>query len=187
MPNPEPEAAPRARRAPSIERRVLLALGVTLGVYTLSVATHLGEFWPFSIYPMFSRAGKPWTRATVIDVTDAAPDTGFGPWAFEQLPGPVRAANSVGISTNDMSKFVQLTHDWSAERQRALRALWQPALDQGRSLLLLRVNGRLEPGGDVRVEYTGLVRMDPEGTVLNPQLGPPVGAPASATAAASAP
>jgi hypothetical protein len=174
MSDSEPEAVPAARRRSSMERRALVALAVTLGVYTLSVATHLGEFWPFSIYPMFSQAGKPWTRATVIDVTDAAPGTGFGPWAFHELPGPVRAANSVGISTNDMSKFVQLTHDWTPERQRALRALWQPALDEGRSLLLLRVNGRLDPAGGVEVKYTGLVRMEPEGTFLNPaaQSGP---------------
>ena len=26
---------------------------------TLLVSTHLGEFWPFSIYPMFSRGGHP--------------------------------------------------------------------------------------------------------------------------------
>ena len=31
--------------------------------------SHEGEFWPFSIYPMFSQAGNPWTRAMVLDVT----------------------------------------------------------------------------------------------------------------------
>lgn len=40
-----------------------------LVVYGLLVAIHLGEFWPFSIYPMFSQTGNPWTGAAErIDV-----------------------------------------------------------------------------------------------------------------------
>jgi hypothetical protein len=45
-------------------------IGIILLIYAVLVASHEGEFWPFSIYPMFSQAGNPWTRAMVIDVTD---------------------------------------------------------------------------------------------------------------------
>ena len=42
-----------------------------LGAFWISgalLATNLGEFWPFSIYPMFSKAGGEWTRAVVLEI-----------------------------------------------------------------------------------------------------------------------
>ena len=38
---------------------------VVLVVYAVTVATNLGEFWPFSIYPMFSQGGNNWSRSLV--------------------------------------------------------------------------------------------------------------------------
>lgn len=57
-------------------KRALHIVGGVLVVYALLVATHLGEFWPFSIYPMFSQAGTPWTRAVVRELpSQTDPDT----------------------------------------------------------------------------------------------------------------
>ena len=56
------------------------ALRITLGtliVYALLVATHLGEFWPFSIYPMFSQAGNPWSRAVVREMPPGTDSRGI--------------------------------------------------------------------------------------------------------------
>src|SRR5690625_1138715 len=50
--------------------KALKILGVLFLVHAILVSTHEGEFWPFSIYPMFSQAGNPWARAMVLDVTD---------------------------------------------------------------------------------------------------------------------
>lgn len=153
-----------------LRQRAMIALGATLAVYTVSVAPHEGEFWPFSIFPMFSQAGKPWTRALVVDVTDAADGFGWGPWELEQLPGPPRSSRSMDFSTNDLSKFVQLTETWTDERQAALRRFLRPALDDGRRLLLLKVTGRSTPSGP-EVLFTGLVRVDARELHLNPKLG----------------
>ena len=51
-----------------IQKSVRITL-ISFIIYGALVATHEGEYWPFSIYPMFSKAGNPWTRAIVRDVT----------------------------------------------------------------------------------------------------------------------
>src|SRR5690625_7490964 len=55
---------------PQQASKALKILGVLFLVHAILVSTHEGEFWPFSIYTMFSQAGNPWERAMVLDVTD---------------------------------------------------------------------------------------------------------------------
>lgn len=45
-------------------------IGIVLLINILLVSTHRGEFWPFSIFPMFSQAGNPWSRGVVENVRD---------------------------------------------------------------------------------------------------------------------
>ncbi|MBC8066723.1 MAG: hypothetical protein IAG13_00185 [Deltaproteobacteria bacterium] len=162
------------RDTPADDRRLrhrgLVAIAVTLALYAATVATHLGEFWPFSIYPMFSLAGRPWSRAMLIDVT-GAPEIGWHARTAEELPGPTISTRSVALSTNDLSKFVQLTADWSEIRVRTLRTLLAEPLSHGREIVLLRANGRLEPDGGVTVRFTPVVRLSADQTSINPQLG----------------
>jgi hypothetical protein len=151
-------------------RRALLAAGATLLVYTVSVATHEGEFWPFSIFPMFSGAGKPWRRALMLEVPDLDQTPGWGPWTLDQLPGKPFPTHAADVSTNDLSKFVQLTQKWSDERTRALRKLYASALEQGRNLLLLRADGKKSSEGALSIALTGLVRLNNDATIVNPAL-----------------
>lgn len=149
--------------------RAMLAIGVTFAVYVVTVASHLGEFFPFSIYPMFSQAGKPWTRALMVEVEPSTSDA-WGPWTLQDLPGAPFVNDSIGVNTNDLSKFIQLTDDWTDERVATLRKLYAPALADGRSLLLLRGQGKLVGEDEVAIAMTGLIRIDPEQSVVNPAL-----------------
>lgn len=151
-------------------RRALLAAGATLLVYTVSVATHEGEFWPFSIFPMFSGAGKPWRRALMLEVPNLDQTPGWGPWTLDQLPGKPFPTHAADVSTNDLSKFVQLTQKWSDDRTHALRKLYASALEQGRHLLLLRADGHRTTEGAVSIALTGLVRFSNHATLINPAL-----------------
>lgn len=151
----------------------MLAVGGTLGVYTVSVATHLGEFWPFSIFPMFSQAGKPWVRALMVDITDAAEPPGWGPYTLTDLPGVPYAGRSVGVSANDLAKFAKLTDNWTEERIKALRELYASPLAERRELMLLRARGRFEQGADgksVVISLEGVIRLRQAGEQLNPDL-----------------
>lgn len=107
-------------------KSIRILLGV-LVVYGVLVATHDGEFWPFSIFPMFSSAGQPWTRALVRDVPYDASDTLlWAPRTLETLPGRAVTLDEVGVSQNDLSVFLERTHFWTPERRQTLTALLQP-------------------------------------------------------------
>lgn len=154
---------------PALGRRGFFALTTTFAAYAALVATHRGEFWPFSIYPMFSLAGRPWRRALMVEVAPSA-EVEWVPTTLDALPGPPVSTASIGISTNDMSKFVQLTDVWDDERIATLREQWSPVLAEGRSLLLFRADGHLERGGEVVTELTPLVRLDTDGHRVNPMI-----------------
>lgn len=147
----------------SARRRAMHAVGAVLALWALIVVLHHGEFWPFSIYRMFARAGQPWTNALVIEVDPARPrgERPWGPWSLDQLPGAVYPANTVGVSALDVAQMVKLTNDWTDERVGPLRKLFAPALSEGRSLMVVRADGRLN--GGVEVELTGVVVLAPDG------------------------
>ena len=153
----------------SARRRAMQAVGAVLVVWALTVLPHHGEFWPFSIYPMFARAGQPWTNALVVEVGPQGSD-GWGPWKLDQLPGTIYPARATGVSAIDLAQMVKLTHAWTDERVGLFRKLFTPALTDGRSLLLVRADGRLSSAGDADVELTGLVLLRPDGNIVNPQL-----------------
>ena len=166
-------AANESDPSSKLQRRAMLAVGSTLGFYVVSVATHLGEFWPFSIYPMFSRAGRPWTRAMMVDITDSPELENWGPWSLDDLPGTPFPTREVGVSANDLAKFVQLTKSWTDERISALRELYSAPLAQKRRLMLLKAEGRFvegTEGREVSISLVGLVRLSATQALVNPQL-----------------
>ena len=150
-------------------RRSVRAILTTLLVYALLVATHLGEFWPFSIYPMFSQAGNPWSRAVVRDL-GAVPADLWATATADDLPGQPYPLLEHGVDPIDLSNFVSKTTTWDADRVAGLRAMFYADRLDDRALLVMRVNGRMDEQDSVRVEFVpyALVRRDT--TLLRPQL-----------------
>lgn len=156
---------------PSLYSRARSILLGTLLVYGLLVATHEGEFWPFSIYPMFSQAGNPWSRAVVREVspTEAVPWTSVS--SFDALPGSPFPLAEHGIDPIDLANFVSKTQTWDADRLNGLRTMFYDRVDQ-QGLLVVRVNGRLAGQDTVALEYVPYVLMRTDTTALNPSLAP---------------
>lgn len=154
-------------------RSVRVLVG-TLIVYALLVAPHEGEFWPFSIYPMFSQGGNPWSRAVVYDVTDNLGESGE-PLAWETvqdedaLPGKPFALGDHSIDPIDLSNFVSKTEIWHAERVQGLRQMFHDHVGQ-RDLLVVRVNGRITAQDSVVVEYVPYALLRDEDTELHSDL-----------------
>lgn len=151
-------------------RRLLLG---TLAVYALLVATHLGEFWPFSIYPMFSQGGNAWSRAIVRDVSAARAGGEGVRWQpverAGRLPGEPFPLLRYGIDPIDLANFVSKTKTWDADRLGGLRTMFHDHVGQ-RDLLVMRVNGRLTEGDSVVVEYVPYVLLRADSTAANPRL-----------------
>jgi len=132
------------------KKRAVSILGIIMIIYASLVATHEGEFWPFSIYPMFSQAGNPWTRSFVRDVTSEDRPIQGDIQSNEELYGVPFALNTVGVHQNDLSNFMSKNKDWTPEKKEAVRKYFESVIDE-KELLVYKVSGAL---GDQQVDFT---------------------------------
>jgi hypothetical protein len=150
--------------------RGMKILGVILIIYAALVATHEGEFWPFSIYPMFSQAGNPWTRAMVIDVTHTDEELIWQvqhPGNLYGVPVPVRR---YGVDQIDYSNFMSKTESWTEERMDALLTMFGPHNLEGKMWMAAKVHGRMIGTDSVAVEVVPWLLMHEDGVLRNPNL-----------------
>lgn len=156
----------------NFRRTSIRALLGTLLVYALLVATHLGEFWPFSIYPMFSQAGNPWTRAVVREMP---PDTDkLDSWemvAFSELPGEPYPLVPRGINQNDVANYVSKTETWTPERRRGLRNMFAKSRTLPQPLLVMKVRGTPE-ADSVAIHASPVMLITSDSLKLHPDLNP---------------
>lgn len=130
-----------------LARRTLRVLGVVVVVYAVAIATHGGEFWPFSSYSMFARAGRPWQRALVRVLDEATADGALADsYAPDALPGSPLALAPLGIPQNDLSSLLQRAEVWGDTERKALARLFGTAPCRA-PLLVLRASGAIEAEG----------------------------------------
>lgn len=151
------------------KRRAWRALLLTILAYGFLTGTHEGEFWPFSIYPMFSQGGNPWSRAIVRDVSEE-PIRGWQPVSLADLPGEPYPLIDHGVDPIDLSNFVSKSRRWDEARVGGLRKMFGEHELEDRTLLVMRVNGLITPEDSVVVEFVPYVRMGAEGSILNDEL-----------------
>jgi len=142
-------AGSQARERPSTataSRATKALIGVGIA-HALLAATHGGEFWPFSIYPMFSRAGRPWARALVIEAGPSPLRQQLdAQYRLDDLPGTPLGLEALGIPQNDVSSLVQRADHWGVPEIAALKHLFG-SLPCQHALIVLVVRGRLAEGG----------------------------------------
>jgi hypothetical protein len=151
----------------NLYHRSIRIVGATLLVYAVLVATHLGEFWPFSIYPMFSQAGNPWTRAVVRTVPDDPEAISWDAVPLSDLPGDPYPVLPKGINQNDVANYVSKTSAWTKQRVRGFRSLFEDNYDFARPLLVMKVRGELV-GDSVSIRATPVLLMETDTTRFNP-------------------
>lgn len=150
------------------QKRSARALLGTLLVYALLVATNLGEFWPFSIYPMFSQGGIAWSRAVVREVPDDS--VRWDPTRLDDLPGDPYPLAQHGIDHIDLANFVSKTVVWDDERLAALRKMFgEDELDR-HDLLVMRARGRIAASDSVILSFEPYVLLTKEETMPNADL-----------------
>lgn len=154
-------------------RKAAKAVIITLLVYGVLVATHLGEFWPFSIFPMFSQAGNQWTRAMSMDITDEYDIYGEQVWTIDtvdELPGTHFALRANAIDQIDFANFVSKTRDWNEVRVQALRDMIGERHLIERKLMVYKVTGYLNDSNEMVVKATPFILLTPQGNEFNPNL-----------------
>jgi hypothetical protein len=139
-------------------------------VYGILVATHKGEFWPFSIYPMFSQAGNPWTRAIVRDVTNTPDSLVWQTTDLETIQGSPVELKKTGVDQIDFSNFVSKTKVWDDDRKKALIKMFGPSnLGQSR-WIISKVQGKLNEQDSVIVKAVPFLMVTRDTVFTNPLL-----------------
>lgn len=143
----------------------------TLLVYAVLVSTHKGEFWPFSIYPMFSKAGRPWTRALVQDVSNQPDSLYWQTTDIEHLHGPVVALQNTGVEQIDFSNFVSKTDDWDQKRKQAIAKMFHASsLSGDTKWIVTKVRGHLTEDDSVIVDAIPFLMVTRDSVYENPLL-----------------
>lgn len=157
---------------PQFSKKPFKVLMGTLLVYAVLVSTHKGEFWPFSIYPMFSKAGQPWTRAIVRDVSNTPDDLRWQTTQFDSIRGDAIALRTTGVDQIDFSNFISKTQNWTEKRKQALITMFGPSNLGDESWMIHKVNGRLIGKDSVTVEAVPFLMVTRDSVTTNPTLPP---------------
>ena len=148
---------------------VLFHLGHFGSVWPAGEPRHeLGEFWPFSIYPMFSQGGNPWVRTHMREVPDLADPDLWHNRSFDDLLGTPYALGPRGINQNDIANFISKTRTWNERRVAGIRSVFEGDLQQ-KNLLIYRADGSITDG-NVSVVFTPFLLMASDTTYFNPDL-----------------
>lgn len=150
--------------------RGIKVIGVTVLIYAILVAPHEGEFWPFSIYPMFSQAGNPWTRAMVVDVTQKPETVIWERYALQELESNVVPVIDYGVDQIDFSNFVSKTEHWSDIRRNALITMFGSQAIGSQRWMVSKVSGEMVGSNSVVVEVIPFILITSDSTYLNPNI-----------------
>jgi hypothetical protein len=131
-------------------------------LYGVLVATHKGEFWPFSIFPMFSQAGGEWSRAVVREVPREEAPTDWEPLLQTELPGEPLALTDYGLR-HDLANLAreEAPTDWEPLLQTELPGEPLALTDYGLRHDLANFIARTERWDDSRVEGLRHMLADP--------------------------
>ena len=143
---------------------------ITFLIYGVLVATHEGEFWPFSIYPMFSQAGNPWTRAMVLEVTNEPEDQIWQTYSLRDLPFDAVPVGQYGVDQIDYSNFISKTENWTPERKEALINMFGRDHIGSARWIAAKADGELVGRDSVVVRIIPFLMMSQEGVQRNPHL-----------------
>lgn len=158
----------------SFQKKTTRCLIAVFLVYGVLVAPHEGEFWPFSIYPMFSQAGNPWTRALVRDVSDVPDSLIWQSTDLQTLNGSPIALQDYGVDQIDFANFVSKTEEWPPKRKQALHVMFGKENIKDRKLMVMKVNGRLVGDDSVTVEAVPLLLVTDQKVEANSNVEEPI-------------
>ena len=154
-------------------KKSIKVIGLTFLIYALLVATHLGEFWPFSIYPMFSQAGNPWSRSIVREIPRSDDPDKTIAWTAvdaDNLPGLPVALDDHGVDPIDLANFVSKTEKWDNNRVEGLRNMFRADELGLQQLLIFRAIGAMNEADSVVLSFEPYVLVNQEGALVNPGL-----------------
>ncbi len=149
--------------------RLRACIIATLVIYGALVATHEGEFWPFSTYQMFSQGGLPWDKPVLLELdAEACKTSEFS--SLEELNEFGVALNPYGIDHRDFSNFARHLSNPGEEELLALRSLLQPVIDGNEGLCITAIYAETS-GSDINLTFTPAMYLSRDETILLREAG----------------
>jgi len=139
-------------------------------VNILLVASHKGEFWPFSIFPMFSQAGKEWSRGVVEQVSDSTRADLWHTKPIGEIEDRILPLEDYGIHEIDFANFITKTKVWNEKRLNGMRSTFQIDQYPGEMWLATRVRGYMNEEDSVVIEAIPMFLFTADTTMKNPNL-----------------
>jgi len=147
-------------------------IGIVLLVNILLVSTHRGEFWPFSIFPMFSQAGNPWSRGVVENVQDSTRSNLWQTKPIAEIDSRILPLEKYGIHEIDYANYISKTKNWNAKKINGLRSTFQIDNHPGQMWIASRVVGSLTDQDSVKIQAIPMFLFTADTTIKNPNLFP---------------
>lgn len=145
-------------------------IGIVLVINILLVSTHEGEFWPFSIFPMFSQAGQPWSRGVVENVQDTTRADLWETKPISKIEDRVLPLQEYGIHEIDFANYISKTDNWTDKRINGLRSTFQIEEHPGQMWMATRVVGSITDGDSVAIQSIPMFLFTADTTYKNPRL-----------------
>jgi hypothetical protein len=156
-------SAGEAANPSAAERRFRIVACVLLALFICAISVGDGEFWPFSKFPMFSRAGRSWKRAIVREVSAEDLQRPLLEIWEKELPGQPVALHHYQINQDDLSAVVRSLTVPLTEEHAALLANYFDRLRHDKTMILYASFGRFRSDRSVRVRFTPLAVIGPDG------------------------
>lgn len=145
-------------------------IAIVFLINILLVATHEGEFWPFSIFPMFSQAGKPWSRGVVENVQDSSRTDLWITKPIGEIEDRILPLEDYGIHEIDFANYISKTKDWNAKKINGLRSTFTIANYPDQMWMATRVTGSIDDQGSVVIKAIPMFLFTADSTFKNPNL-----------------
>jgi len=158
-------------KSKALTNKARTIISTVLVVYALTVAMNLGEFWPFSIYPMFSQGGNPWSRALVREIPEGE-QVSWEMTDLDNLPGLPYGVASNGVDPIDLANFVSKTQTWNSVRVSALSFMLLAGVEESKKLQVFRVQANLDDADNVIIRATPYLVVSNDSNFVNPGIQP---------------
>lgn len=136
----------------------------------LLVSTHEGEFWPFSIFPMFSQAGIPWSRGVVENVQDTTRSDLWETKPIGSIDNRILPLQEYGIHSIDYANYISKTKEWNTKKINGLRSTFGIKNHPGEMWMATRVVGSINEQDSVVIKAIPMFLFTADSTYKNPNI-----------------
>ncbi|HEX6982772.1 MAG TPA: hypothetical protein VF181_08420 [Balneolaceae bacterium] len=153
-----------------VTERVKKILLITILINIVLVATHKGEFWPFSIFPMFSISGQPFLRGVVEEVENIDRPNLWRVKPLYKIEERVISLQEYGINPFDFANYIKKTKYWDAEKINGLRSTFQIECYSDKMWMITRVKGFFNDDNEIVIYTYPMFLLTGDTTYKNPNL-----------------